>query len=233
MDSRNEEDGKSEQHQVMQTFDTGAKRSSRMPRYDLIPKVAIDRLAERFTGHYGYQDIPEGGALKYGEGNWEKGLPTSDVINHAINHLTRYQDAFRQALTRGIHNGYTGQELMSQVMIAMHIHTRNDDDLAAVMWGCSVLMTQEITGMFHDDKFKLVEPVPADSNRFEGELCDTLMHMPDDQALRIEKFLTEMREIREKRRAEANGQQRRRSDKPKNKSRRNVKHSRRDIRGSR
>jgi hypothetical protein len=130
-----------------------------MYRYDLIPKVAIDRLAFRYTGHYGYQQVPEGGALKYGEGNWEKGLPTSDVINHTIHHLTNYQNAFRDALTKNIHAGLIGDDLMHAVRMTMSFHTRNDDDLAAVMWGCSVLMHQEGTGMFHDDQFPLSDPI--------------------------------------------------------------------------
>jgi len=55
---------KTEMHQ----FPTGAKRSQKMPRYDLIPKCALDRLAQRFTGDI-INNIPSGGALKYGEGN--------------------------------------------------------------------------------------------------------------------------------------------------------------------
>lgn len=137
-----------------QEFQTGAKRSARMPRYDLIPKVATDRLANRFTGEL-IDEHATGGAYKYGEGDWEKGLPTSDVINHIIHHLTNYQEEFRRALTAGIHNGYVGEELMEYVQKRMISHSEHDDDLAGAMWGICVLMSQEQTKMHHDDNFKL------------------------------------------------------------------------------
>jgi hypothetical protein len=76
-------------------FFSGAKRSVRMPRYDLIPFVALQRLAERYTGSM-VNGEPDGGALKYGESNWKKGLPSSDVINHIIHHLSRWNEKFQQ-----------------------------------------------------------------------------------------------------------------------------------------
>lgn len=143
-------------NQEMHTYSTGAKRSKRMPRYDLIPAVAITRLAERFTGDLAADGkTPLGGALKYGEGNWEKGLPTSDVINHVIGHLLAYQDCFRNNLYLGIIKGFEGKELMEFVKQQMRAFTAHDDELAGAMWGISVLMHQEDTEMFHDDKFKI------------------------------------------------------------------------------
>lgn len=137
----------------MQKFKSGAIRSSRMVRFDLIPKCLNERLAQRFTGQI-IDGEPDGGALKYGEGNWEKGLPTSDVINHSINHLLNYQEQFRVALTAGIHEGLVGEALMNHVRKEMKSASAHDDDLAAAVWGISVLMSQEETGMFHDDNFK-------------------------------------------------------------------------------
>ena len=128
----------------MHQFPTGAKRSSKMPRYDLIPKIALDRLAQRFTGDI-INNIPSGGALKYGEGNWEKGLPTSDVINHIINHITSASNHFRIALTQ--------TKDMELVRGSFHAAMQRDDDLAAAMWGLCVLMHQEETAFFHDDSF--------------------------------------------------------------------------------
>lgn len=153
-----------------EVFTSGAKRSVRMPRYDLIPKVAQDRLAQRFTGRMpepGADSFAEpGGALQYGEGNWQKGLPTSDVINHIMHHLTNYVDTFRQVLTQHINAGYVGSDLMEIVQKSMIYHSGQDDDLAAVMWGCCVLMHQEQTCMYHDDKFKYKEPsVPVNEDR--------------------------------------------------------------------
>lgn len=136
----------------MQEYKTGAKRAQRMPRYDLIPKIFIDRLALRFTGDL-VDGIPNGGALKYGESNWERGLPTSDVINHIINHLTSYQDRFRQSLSLAIQTN--SNTVMLSVQNLMQAHSEEDDDLAAAAWGIAVLMYQEGTGMFHDDQFPL------------------------------------------------------------------------------
>jgi len=60
-------------------FSSGAVRSEVKPRYDLIPLVALRRLANR----YGL------GAVKYGDYNWLKGGPdfVKDVPNHIIEHI--------------------------------------------------------------------------------------------------------------------------------------------------
>jgi hypothetical protein len=137
------------------TFKTGAQRSQVMPRYDLIPSVALEREALRFTG----RSRTDGGALKYGEGNWEKGLPTSDVINHAIKHLTNYANEFRRSLTFHLNssphdyhpNHYPSKmEVVRQEMVK---HSEDDDDLAAVRWACAVLMSQEASAFHHDSRF--------------------------------------------------------------------------------
>ena len=63
------------------TFDSGAKREARrLPRYDLIPPDALGRLAMIYTE----------GAEKYGERNWEKGIPFSNLYNHAMEHIRRW-----------------------------------------------------------------------------------------------------------------------------------------------
>lgn len=148
-----------------ETFPTGAQRSVRVNRFDLIPAALMRRLAKRFTGEIDDNGEPTGGALKYGEGNWEKGLPTSDVINHIFEHLINYQERFRIELTKAIHEGRTGENLMLAVRTEMNRHSRQDDDLAGAVWGLSVLMRQEETEMYHDDKFYLAEPVKTKKKR--------------------------------------------------------------------
>jgi hypothetical protein len=61
-----------------QKFKTGAVRDIQegKGRYDLIPPIAMQRLAR----HY------ENGAKKYGEHNWEKGIPLSRYIDSLIRH---------------------------------------------------------------------------------------------------------------------------------------------------
>jgi hypothetical protein len=60
-------------------FKSGAKRSSKMKRYDLIPKSTLDCLADRL----------ELGAAKYGEWNWQKAILAGDkeFLRDALNHM--------------------------------------------------------------------------------------------------------------------------------------------------
>lgn len=60
------------------TFETGAVRSTDADnvRFDLITPIGLRRLAETYNE----------GAKKYGDNNWKKGFPASDLMNHVINH---------------------------------------------------------------------------------------------------------------------------------------------------
>ena len=60
-------------------YDTGAVRSSdcKAVRYDLISPIGLEALARTYAE----------GAEKFGEYNWENGMPAADLINHAIRHL--------------------------------------------------------------------------------------------------------------------------------------------------
>lgn len=63
-------------------FGTGAVRSSdaEMTRYDLITPIGLEAVARACAE----------GAAKYGDYNWEKGMPVHDLLNHAIRHIYRY-----------------------------------------------------------------------------------------------------------------------------------------------
>ena len=65
-------------------FDTGAVRDMQegKGRMDLLPACAIMRVARHF----------EAGAVKYGDRNWERGIPLSSFIDSALRHLFKYQD---------------------------------------------------------------------------------------------------------------------------------------------
>ena len=60
-------------------FATGAVRDTQdgKPRYDLIPATALRRLAIHYAA----------GAKKYGDNNWQKGIPASRLIASALRHL--------------------------------------------------------------------------------------------------------------------------------------------------
>ena len=59
-------------------FPSGAVRSSDAEgvRFDLITPIGLRRLAETCAE----------GARKYGDHNWQKGIPASEMLNHAIRH---------------------------------------------------------------------------------------------------------------------------------------------------
>ena len=61
------------------TFTTGAVRGSDADdvRFDLITPIGLRRLAETCAE----------GAKKYADRNWEKGIPASVMLNHAIRHI--------------------------------------------------------------------------------------------------------------------------------------------------
>ena len=65
-------------------FETGANRdlSSGKGRFDLLPPQTIRALAI----HY------QKGCEKYGERNWEKGIPVARYIDSALRHLFQFLD---------------------------------------------------------------------------------------------------------------------------------------------
>lgn len=63
-------------------YSTGAVRSkdAEMERWDLISPIGLRRVAETCAE----------GAAKYSDFNWERGMPISDLLNHAIRHQFLY-----------------------------------------------------------------------------------------------------------------------------------------------
>ena len=60
-------------------FASGAVRSSdaEATRYDLISPIGLAAVAAACAE----------GAAKYGDFNWERGMPAGDMLNHAIRHI--------------------------------------------------------------------------------------------------------------------------------------------------
>lgn len=50
-------------------------------RYDLISPIGLRRIAETYAE----------GSQKYGDHNWLKGMPASDLLNHALAHLNDFK----------------------------------------------------------------------------------------------------------------------------------------------
>lgn len=71
------------------TFKSGAKSSAGAPRYDLIDRNFLRRLATRLGE----------GAAKYGDNNWQTGLHDAeyrrDRYNHLVDHLTAFNNGDR------------------------------------------------------------------------------------------------------------------------------------------
>lgn len=68
-------------------FSTGAVRDMHegKGRFDLLPMCVLLRLAR----HY------ENGCLKYGDRNWEKGIPCHSFADSAMRHICKYMDGWR------------------------------------------------------------------------------------------------------------------------------------------
>lgn len=68
--------------QERREYDTGAVRSAdcEKTRYDLISPIGLRRLAETYAE----------GAAKFGQFNWENGMPVTDLLNHAIAHVYKF-----------------------------------------------------------------------------------------------------------------------------------------------
>jgi dATP/dGTP diphosphohydrolase len=116
----------------MHTFDNGAKRSSLKPRYDLIPKHPLERLAARYAV-----------GLKYGEHNWKLGLPFDDTFNHILDHLLTYRERRKKFLQdRSEFPDGAGTMTLKD---HMEYNQTDGDDLAAAMWGIATLMELERT----------------------------------------------------------------------------------------
>ena len=79
-----------------QEFSTGARRDIQegKGRYDLLPFHAIERISKIF----------EGGAIKYGEDNYRRGIPLRRYLDSALRHLCKAaqgqddEDHFAQAV---------------------------------------------------------------------------------------------------------------------------------------
>lgn len=68
-------------------FSTGAVRDDAegKGRFDLISPLVLERLARHF----------EGGIKKYGERNWERGIPLGRYLDSALRHVNKWRAGAR------------------------------------------------------------------------------------------------------------------------------------------
>jgi len=87
-------------------FGTGAVRSDTFEefRYDLVSPIGIREVARACAE----------GAEKYGDWNWEKGMPVHDLLNHAIAHIYSFLSGDRSEQ----HLGHAAWNLLA----AIHSH---------------------------------------------------------------------------------------------------------------
>lgn len=92
---------------AVHSFETGAVRGTDLAalRYDLISPIGLKALAAAYGE----------GVAKYGELNCEKGMPVTDLLNHAINHIFMFLSGDRSE----DHLGHA----MWNVCMAIHSHT--------------------------------------------------------------------------------------------------------------
>jgi len=80
------------------TYGSGAKRSAKDVRFELISPIGMRRVAQ--ASHEG--------AEKYGPMNVESGLPVSVFLNHALSHIYAYLEGDRSE----DHLGHAGWNLL-------------------------------------------------------------------------------------------------------------------------
>ncbi len=87
-------------------FGTGAIRSDTFEefRYDLVSPIGLREVARACAE----------GAAKYGDWNWEKGMPAHDLLNHAIAHIYGFLSGDRSEP----HLGHAAWNLLA----AIHSH---------------------------------------------------------------------------------------------------------------
>jgi hypothetical protein len=134
-------------------FESGAVRSSCAAnfRYDLISPIGLEAVAAACRE----------GAEKYGDCNWEKGMPISDLLNHAVRHIYMYLAGYREE----DHLGHAAWGLMAAIHSSVMWPELNRDFFARP--GCV------------KNHVELV-PTPASSSEFECPYeCDNPTFCPD------------------------------------------------------
>jgi hypothetical protein len=113
-------------NQQMEQFDTGAKRSERQRNhFHLIPSEPLRRLARRYAL----------GSGNYGEYNWLKGFPFSDLYNHVQDHLENAKKKYEDAVL-----AFQGDEDAIRMELKSVLSDSFDDDLAGAAWGLFAIM---------------------------------------------------------------------------------------------
>jgi len=84
-------------------YSSGAVRSSdaELTRYDLITPIGLAAVAAACAE----------GAQRYGDWNWEKGMPANDMLNHALRHIYLFLSGDRSE----DHLGHAGWNVLGAI----------------------------------------------------------------------------------------------------------------------
>lgn len=108
---------------IRQEFDTGAVRDTQegKGRFDLISPIGERRLARRY----------EQGAKKYGDRNWQKGIPISRCLGSAKRHISQYfaGDTSEDHLAAAAWNLFTAMDMEETKPEMLDIPARQTDAL--------------------------------------------------------------------------------------------------------
>lgn len=125
-------------------YETGAVRSADCAnvRYDLISPIGLAALARTYAE----------GAEKFGEFNWENGMPVKDLLNHAIAHIYKFLGGDRSE----DHLGHAAWNLLGAVHSMELWPHLNDDWLRGA--NC------EPPAVAEERSVRKTEPAPTDSD---------------------------------------------------------------------
>jgi hypothetical protein len=89
--------------ETMTTSNTGGMKATKRQRYDLLPRTALDAIAEVFAF----------GAEKYDSHNWRKGYEWSKSYSAAMRHMTAHWDGETYDSESGLaHLAHAGCHIM-------------------------------------------------------------------------------------------------------------------------
>lgn len=117
------------------TFPKGGKRDDKGRPYafHLLCPAALNA----------YAMVCKEGSLKYGDRNWEKGIPTENYIDHALQHLV----AVMQEVSTGMDTGNKKLNAFGEKVESLHYRLT---ELSHALWNIAAAIHNESECQHHD-----------------------------------------------------------------------------------